>query len=81
MLIPPERLPDYGIPLYCNRHRQRLEAEGLHPKRVQINAKRYAYVKAEVIAHAKALIAARDNGTSPKFKPTLHWGKPQDATA
>ena len=58
-LIPPERLPEHGIPL-GNKQRKRLEDAGAFPRRVQTSARSHAYIESEIIAYAEACIARRD---------------------
>jgi hypothetical protein len=81
VLVPPDRLTDYGYPRnYSNRHRLRLEGSledgAALPYRVPVDANHHAYVESELIAHRKAyveaLIAKRD--AKPKAKPLSSAG-------
>jgi prophage regulatory protein len=51
-------LRDHGI-LLSRRHVNRLESEGKFPRRVQISAKRVAWVEAEIDAYIADMIAKR----------------------
>jgi hypothetical protein len=71
-LVPPNRVKEFGFPRnYSNRHAQRLEADGILPRRVPISRNQYAYVADELMergkAYVEALIARRD--AKPKAKP------------
>lgn len=58
-LIPPERLPDFGVVL-GNERRKELEAVGQFPRRVMVTERRHAYVEQELLDYAASRIAARD---------------------
>ena len=60
VLVPPADLPKYGFPQYSNRHRKRLEDQGVLPPRVPITYHRHAYVEEELQQKAKDAIAKRD---------------------
>jgi predicted HD phosphohydrolase len=59
-LVSPDQLPAYGFPRYSNRHRKRLEDQGVLPPRVPITYHRHAYVEEELQQKAKDAIAKRD---------------------
>jgi hypothetical protein len=46
LLIAPSELPPYAP--QSDKHRRRLEAQGLFPKRVRISERRHAYVADEI---------------------------------
>ncbi len=53
-----ERLADYGV-LTGRRNLDRLEIEGLFPKRVLVSKRAIAWVESEIIAHVAAQIKGR----------------------
>ena len=62
-LVPPQRLPDFGICL-GDRQRRRLEDAGQFPKRVPISGRRHGYVAEEIAAHIERLIAEARQGAA-----------------
>ena len=62
-LVPPQRLPDFGICL-GDRQRRRLEDADQFPKRVAISSRRHGYVAEEIAAHIERLIAAARQGVA-----------------
>ena len=62
-LVWPDELPANGI-RYCNRHRLRLEREGLFPKRIRFGrGQKFAYSADEIAKYVDQCIAARDLAT------------------
>ena len=60
-LIPPAKLPDFGICL-GDRQRRRLEDAGLFPKRVPLTGRRHGYVDTEIATYLENKIAAARQG-------------------
>jgi predicted DNA-binding transcriptional regulator AlpA len=54
-----DELPSHGIKL-SDAQRRRLETQHLFPRRVQITARSYGYVEAEIADYIVSRIAARD---------------------
>jgi len=62
-LVPPQKLPDFGICL-GDRQRRRLEDAGQFPKRVPISGRRHGYIAEEIAAHIERLIAEARQGAA-----------------
>ena len=62
-LVPPQKLPDFGICL-GDRQRRRLEDAGQFPKRVPISGRRHGYIFEEIATHIERLIAEARQGAA-----------------
>jgi len=62
-LVPPSRLPEYGITLKSPQ-RKVLEDAGLFPKRVAMSERTHAYVESELVDYGDSKIAERDSANT-----------------